>query len=206
MIPVEPAPEPEKFDRQVRRKGQAWLREKGWNPGEAPPEVSKLPAYWTAFTETLFEAYSGICAYYAFYIEASSGAATTDHFVAKTSHAGLAYEWSNYRFASLAANRAKRDYDDVIDPFVLEPGTFLLNLASGAVSCATSVSPSDALLVEATINRLKLNSPRLQKMRASHFTMYLRGHCGLDYLARTSPFVYQELLRQGVERPDNMGC
>lgn len=45
------------------------------------------------------------------------GSHSTDHFIAKSSNTGQAYEWSNYRLSCLGANRSKNRFDDVLDPF-----------------------------------------------------------------------------------------
>lgn len=119
MIKVQPKPEPEGFDRDVRKKGLKWLKDKGISFDEAPPDPSKLPAYWRDYNRHLWEAYSGICAYLAIYIESPSGAASTDHFIAKSRKAEGIYEWSNYRLANLGPNRNKGAFDDILDPFEL---------------------------------------------------------------------------------------
>ena len=113
MIPVTPQPEPEDFDRLVRQPGRDYLR---LHPDTKP---SKLPAYWTRVIHDLWEKYNGICAYLAKYLPEPTGAVTTDHFVAKSKTKEWAYEWSNYRLASLGKNR-KKNTDKVLDPFTLK--------------------------------------------------------------------------------------
>lgn len=91
MIPVALQPEPAIFDERVRKRGQHWLREQGW-PLEAPPvDASQLPAYWRETQKELWTAYSGVCAYLCIYFEWPLGAQSTDHFVAKSSHADEFY-------------------------------------------------------------------------------------------------------------------
>lgn len=199
MIPVSPQPEPANFDTDVRQKGLVWLTKHDIDPSAAPPAPGKLPTYWSTTNHDLWKAYSGICAYLAIYFEFAAGASSTDHFAPKSRHAGMAYEWSNYRLSCLAANRNKNAFDDVLDPFDLAAHTFIINFASGAIS------PNSALLDEqqqataqATIDRLRLDAPDNRRMRAQHYTDYLKDDCSLNYLLSHSPFVHQEIMRQGL--------
>ena len=134
MIPVNLQPEPTDFDDRVRQRGLAWLLKKGIALNQAPPDPAKLPRYWSEANEQLWEAYNGVCAYLAIYFEWGTGAASTDHFIAKSSLAGEAYEWNNYRLSCLAPHRDKNNFADVIDPVGMAANTFFINFASGEVS------------------------------------------------------------------------
>ncbi|MGM0694048.1 MAG: hypothetical protein ACQEUN_11690 [Pseudomonadota bacterium] len=190
-------PEPENFDRDVRQKGLAWLAEHDIEPAAPPPKAGKLPAYWQATNRQLWEAYDGVCAYLAIYFEWATGASSTDHFVAKSRHAGGAYEWSNYRLSCLGANRSKHAFDDVLDPIGLPENTFHLNLASGHIYPAPHLPDNLKRQAMATIERLELDSPDLNAMRARHFARYLRGK-DIDTLRELSPFVWHEARRQNL--------
>ena len=96
MIPVTLQPEPVDFDVRVRQRGHAWLETNEIALDAAPPKASSLPNYWSWSNMRLWEAYSGVCAYLAIFFEWSTGAGSTDHFIAKSVRAGDAYEWSNY--------------------------------------------------------------------------------------------------------------
>jgi len=61
------------------------------------------------------------------------GGGSVDHFIAKSAHAGLAYEWNNYRLVCSTTNSRKRDYADVLDPFFLAPELFRLQLSTGHI-------------------------------------------------------------------------
>ena len=134
MIPVTLQPEPDDFDVQVRQKGQTWLESNGFALDAAPPNASELPNYWSWSNKKLWEAYSGVCAYLSIFFEWSTGAGSTDHFIAKSKNAGAAYEWSNYRLSCLGPNRNKNKFDDVLDPIGLAPETFVINFGSGKVT------------------------------------------------------------------------
>ena len=198
MIPVQLQPEPADFNAEVRQKGRDWLATKGIALSAAPPKASDLPNYWTHSNKQLWDAYSGICSYLAIFFEWTTGAASTDHFVAKSQNAGEAYEWSNYRLSALGPNRNKNKFDDVLDPVGLAPNTFVINFASGEISPNAALSAADRDAAQATIDRLRLDSEEHRRMRASHFGDYLANDCSLDFLSRKSPFVHAEIVRQGL--------
>ncbi|MBA4500888.1 HNH endonuclease family protein [Marinobacterium marinum] len=197
MIPVKLQPEPESFDEEVRQPGLAWLDKKGIDLQSAPPEPSKLPAYWQKTNEQLWEAYSGVCAYLAIYFEWVSGASSTDHFIPKSALAGDAYEWSNYRLSCLGPNRSKNAFTDLLDPFEIQPDTFVLNLASGAIKLNPELDNAVAEVAATTISRLNLDSEQHRKMRSRAFTRYLRRK-DEESLKELSPFVWYEANRQGL--------
>ncbi len=199
MIPVAPQPEPADFDTKVRTPGRTWLKKHGIALDSAPPKASDLPNHWTHSNKQLWEAYDGVCAYLAIFFEWSTGAASTDHFVAKSREAGDAYEWDNYRLSCLGPNRNKSNFDDVLDPIDLQPYTFVLNLASGEISPNRSLPETVQSAATLTIQRLKLDSPENNEMRARHYGHYCARDWTLDFLRRESPFVHGEIVRQNLQ-------
>lgn len=197
MIPVEMQAEPAGFDAKVRQKGRKWLAGKGIGLDAAPAKAADLPPYWREFNLQLWESYSGVCAYLAIFFEWSSGAGSTDHFVAKSQRAGDAYEWGNYRLACQAMNRNKGCFDDVLDPVCLAPDVFFLNLGSGKIRVNPGLDAALASDARKTIARLRLNSDENAKMRSRHYQMYLEHRHGAT-LKALSPFVWQEAQRQGL--------
>lgn len=198
MIPVAPQPEPTDFDEKVRQPGLAWLNEKGIALNGPPPDASKLPTHWRNTQRQLWDAYQGICAYLCIYFDWPLGAHSTEHFIAKSSNAGQAYEWLNYRLSCLGMNRNKNKFDDVLDPFEIQPDTFILNLASGEMKPNPNLHPDVAARAVSAIKRLKLNNPETKKMRAGHYEDYCRGDVTAGYFERKSPFVWYEARRQGL--------
>ena len=198
MIPVTLQPEPEDFDANVRQRGHAWLRARGIALDAETPEAFKLAHYWSRSNKQLWKAYSGVCAYLAIFFEWSTGAASTDHFIAKSQNAGAAYEWSNYRLSCLGPNRNKNRFDDVLDPIGLAPDTFVINFASGRIAPNPKLGSAQRNAALKTICRLKLDSPDNRNMRARHYSEYLKGNWSLSFLQRYSPFVYAEMIRQGL--------
>ena len=197
MIPVSLQPEPADFDVHVRQPGHVWLANQGIALALAPPKASELPNFWTRSNKQLWDAYSGTCAYLAIFFEWPTGASSTDHFVAKSRQAGDAYEWNNYRLACLGPNRNKNKYDDILDPIGLPSETFVLNLVNGEISPNSKLSPAEKQAARKTIQRLKLDSPEHNEMRARHFREYAE-HKHPPTLQKYSPFVWHEAQRQGL--------
>ena len=197
MIPVKLQPEPADFDQKVRQPGRAWLEGKGIALNSAHPKASDLPNYWTHSNQQLWKAYSGVCAYLAIFFEWVTGAASTDHFVAKSKNAADAYEWSNYRLSCLGPNRNKGKFDDVLDPIGLQPDTFVLNLITGEIGPNPALNKDMKASARKTITRLKLNSVEHNQMRAKHYGRYLRKK-DESTLKELSPFVWYEAQRQGL--------
>ena len=198
MIPVVQAAEPKNFDAEVRQRGLGWLREHGVVLDQPPPDPAVLPTFWRMTNHDLWRAYNGICAYLSIYFAWPLGASSTDHFVAKSSNAGLAYEWSNYRLSCLGMNRHKNRFDDVIDPFEMDTNTFLLDLLSGEMTVNPALDAIAAERARTTIERLQLNAPDTKEMRASHFLDYHSGDTSERYFREHSPFVWSEAHRQGM--------
>jgi hypothetical protein len=206
MIPVQPQEKPEDFDERVKEKGHAWLREHGIGLDAIPFDPSKLPPLWRQYNHYLWTVYKGVCAYLAFYFEFASGAATTDHFIAKSQHAGKAYEWENYRLSCLGANRQKNNFDDLLDPFEIPANTFFLVLESGEIyvnPALDTLNPELVKLAERTKERLQLNHPHNCAMRADHYGWYIALKNDLKStdslqrcLEKQNPFVYSEIKRQ----------
>ncbi len=200
MIPVQLQPEPPNFDRDVRQPGHAWLTRNDVALHAPPADASALPTYWRRTQKELWTAYSGVCAYLCIYFEWATGASSTDHFVAKSTHAGQAYEWSNFRLSCLGANRNKGRFDDVLDPFEMAAFTFELNVSSGVMAPRRHLQGEDDNVYKAaavTIRRLDLNAPEITLMRTEHVSDYLSGQVTANYLKRKSPFVWGEMVRQG---------
>lgn len=203
MIPVTPQPEPGGFDADVRQPGLAWLKASGIATGAPIPKGTKPPRHWRKCLPELHSAYEGICAYLCVHIERCAGGISVDHYIAKSKLAGEAYEWSNFRLASLAMNSRKRDYSTVLDPFLLQPDTFFLELVTGRIYANPSLDPAVRTSADETIRRLGLDKP-CREMRARRYSDYValvRNGPNADAVAqlqRYSPFVWYEASRQGL--------
>lgn len=173
------------------------VREPITRPGDLPTD--ELKPYWTEAIHWLLEAYDRVCAFCCFRIH-TSASPSVDHMVPKSRAWDKAYEWSNYRLASLRLN-ASKGIHDVIDPFDVQPGWFALEFTFGQV-VPGPIAAADPVLrkrVEDTIRDLGLNE--FAKDRVRDLEDYERGEVGIERLRVESPFVALELERQGRLRP-----
>ena len=118
--------------------------------------------------------------------------------IAKSANAGLAYEWDNYRLACSTMNSRKRDYNDVLDPFLLAPDLFRLQLSTGHIYANPTLDAAPMRIVEETIERLGLDDPQCREMRARWYQDYLEHQLPADYLKNKAPFIWVEANRQGL--------
>jgi len=200
MIPVKEQPEPADFDEDVRKKGQKWLQDKKIPANQAVPKGTTLSPYWRKCLDDLYDAYDQTCAYLCVFLERAVGAVTTEHFVAKSQEAGLAYEWSNFRLACSMINSRKGVFQDVLDPFEIQPNMFRLELITGRIYASPELSPGDCDAVNDTIGRLKLDGAMNRAMRTRHYGDYIDREITESYLKRMSPFVWHEASRQDLLR------
>ena len=212
MIRVEPADEPESFEKNVRQPGLRALAELAGEKNlpkrkgrprkaiadsrEAIP-ADKFPPYWTNTLPELREAYKHICCYVSIYIEPITGAASVDHMLPKSLSWRDAYEWQNYRLACSLMNSRKNDFRDVLDPFEIGDGWFQLELVGYQVIPRVGLDPEVEQRVQATIDRLRLNDWDCLKSREDYAANYFGKDISFDYLRRRSPFLAGEIERQG---------
>lgn len=205
MIHVTPASEPVlpafDFDARVRQRGRDWLLKKGLpTTGPVPTGVDLEPC-WTACIPELRRAYREVCAYVGTWVAPVTGAATVEHFVAKSHAIEHAYEWSNYRFACSKMNSRKRDFTDVLDPFEVRDGWFEIDFVTMGVRPAPQLTPAIESAVRETIRRLKLDDTECRNERAAWWTPYTQAQISESFLAAKAPFVHREAKRQGLLRP-----
>ena len=218
MIPVTRAPKPKGFDETVRRPGLRAIAEMvGKTPpyprtaGTALPKIATrerdipttaFPAYWTLAHDDLMAAYHEICAYSCFRIHPVTGARSTDHFAPKSQSWRKVYQWSNYRLCSGRLNARKNDYGDVLDPFEIQPGWFQLELLGFQVIPDPKLPRATRDAIQETIDRLGLNDFKAE--RAKDADRYLARGMPLSILREESPFVAEELRRQGRLNPGDV--
>lgn len=197
MIPVALKPEPVGFDKQVRQKGKKFLDEHG-----VPDKSSGFPRYWRDIIDDLHRLYDGICAYTCIYL-VSSG--TVDHFLPKSKYPNLAYEWNNYRLASDTINQRKGEREDILDPFLVQPGWFTMDFPSCLIKISNLIPSEYAQRAACTIDILKLNNDdRLVQERCDIIMDYVERNVTLVFLEKRYPFIATEIKRQalveGIER------
>ena len=198
MIHVSAQTEPSAFDKDVRKKGLSYLGKRGFLLDQPLPPKADIEPYWRECLTDLHQVYGGICAYIGVFFERVMGGGSVDHFIAKSNNAGLAYEWSNYRLACSTMNSRKRDYDDVLDPFLLAPDLFRLQLSTGHIYPNPNLHAVPMRLVEETIERLGLDGAQCRELRSRWYQEYLEHGLPADYLKKKSPFVWCEANRQGL--------
>lgn len=198
MIPVVAQAEPPTFDLGVRQPGLAWLAAEGISLTTPLPKRKKIPSYWTSFSSDLYQSYSGICAYLGIHVERATGAMQVEHYVAKSTLPGKAYDWDNYRLASSRMNQRKWNFSTVLDPFHVIPDSFQINFVTGIVSPAPSLTAAQAKAVSDTINRLQLNDPDCKSMRVIRFDEYRKYSLTPAYMQKYFPFIWSEMVRQAL--------
>lgn len=205
MIHVSLAIEHKDFDRLVRRPGHKWLFKNLYPKqplSQAPPAKTKFPPHWRKFLKEFHATYHGICAYLGTHINLATGAASVDHLAPKSKVAGLAYEWSNFRLASLAMNARKRDFSDVLDPCEIPLGLSVFHLILTTGEIKVNANLQDPVLVRCashTIDRLKLDDPLFREDRATLYVEYKDGSRPAQLMQRYHPFVWSEIVRQGKQ-------
>jgi len=196
MIHVDPRPEPAAFDVRVRQRGQRFLE------GHPRPTAKQWRnhSYWREIGSQLHDAYSGICAYSCHWVPYDTGADTVEHFRPKDTYPTDAYEWGNYRLVCATLNGRKGVHEDVLDPFLVEEGWFVIDFPSMLVSPNPHLDSTIRQRIQATIDRLGLNDEgTCLKSRVK----WLSDYCGpngipFEYLRRHAPFIAAELERQGL--------
>lgn len=187
MIPVACTNEPRDFDAKVRQPGERWRREH---------KKAKRPrALWSECLDPLRSAFSGRCGYAAM-LDPTGG--TVDHYLSWKNRPDLAYEWSNYRFASAVMNSSKRTADDsVLDPFEVGAGWFEVILPSLQMQVTEAVPPALRAKAVYTLKRLKLgDGERVIRWRQSWYNLYLQGGISIEGLRNVAPLLAAAIEKQ----------
>jgi len=188
------ADEPDEFDSRVRQPGQEWL---------ASHDLKDRPrSYWSEWTECRFHLsneFRHLCGYSLTY----EPVGTVDHFVSCNADRDLAYEWSNYRYASGWINSSKQDQEGILDPFEVEDDWFEILLPSLQMKLADDLEnrlpPEQYLKAKNTLTRLHLvNDPRAREPRRVWYQMYLEGKITLAGLEDFAP-ILARAIRQAQE-------
>lgn len=196
MIPVTPQPEPEDFHKLVRIPGKKFLKK--CSGSQITSKEWRGHSYWRDVSLPLYYAYNCVCAYTAQWIPISS-VPNVDHFIPKSVKPELAYEWSNYRLAFSRANTLKREFQDVLDPFTISEGWFLIDFPSLLIKPNTDLPVDDQRKVRATIERLQLNEFQpIVDERNEWLKQYCLNKMSFSALEKYSPFIAYELKRQNL--------
>jgi hypothetical protein len=195
VIPVKLQPEPAHFFKKVQQPGHEFLRKtsnpttKDWNNH----------SYWTRILNDLYIAYSSICAYSCHWIPCDTGAKTVEHFKPKNKYPQDAYRWGNYRLVCSTLNGRKGDREDVLDPFTLLEGWFVIDFPSLLIHPSSDIAAEEAELVTKTIRRLGLNDEgTCLQARINWIRDYITAPFPFSHLERRAPFLALELKRQNL--------
>ena len=192
MIRVHAKPEPPEFNSRVRQRGLRFLNS---YPNPNSSQFNRHN-YWTAVLDELHAAYSRLCAYTTRELVQTG---SVDHFKPKSKYPHLAYEWGNYRLARQAINARKGESEDVIDPFTVCEGWFILDMPSCLIKPGQGIEREIRTAVNATINALGLNrDERLVEERCRLLVYLADGNITLQYLEGHYPFIAAEVRRQKV--------
>lgn len=125
---------------------------------------------------------------------------TIDHFLPKTACPHLAYEWENFRLSRQKMNQRKGDTTQVMDPFAIRTGWFVLDLPSCLVRPGTGLSVVLRKRINSTINILQLNvDDSMVQERCDLLVDLADGNVTLEFLDKWYPFLSSEVRRQDVE-------
>ena len=193
MIPVTPQPEPPDFDARVRQPGVKFLKT---NPHPSDRDFKKHN-YWSKAAKNLHKAYRGCCAYTTLCLVDKG---SVDHFRPKTKYPYLAYEWDNYRLARQKINARKSNTEEIVDPFRVQIGWFVLDLPSCLIRPGDGLGRDVRKKINSTINILQLNADdRLVQERCDLLVHLADGDITMNFLDQRYPFLSSEVKRQGVE-------
>jgi hypothetical protein len=190
MIPVAPVPEPPDFEARARRPGSTWRSE---NPGAIRPRD-----YWSPFKATLAEGFRHRCGYSAML----DLAGTIDHFHSYKTHPHLAYEWSNYRYASHWINASKKA-GDVLDPHEIGEGWFEVLLPSLQLVMTDKVPLEHRERAARTLELLPLaHDERVLRQRRRWYQLYQEQKLSLEGLREVAPLIAAAVEKQAAAPPE----
>lgn len=137
------------------------------------------------------------------YIPFSDGV-SIDHFLPKSKEPSKAYEWDNFRLSLHKLNQNKGDAIDIIDPFLIQSGWFVLDFPSCLVRPGKDLAKDLELKIEKTIKILKLNDDDgLVQERCNIMVSYAKQELALPFMTGRYPFLAAEIVRQGIETTAN---
>lgn len=214
MIPVQLAKEPPAFDKKVREPGNRAIAEMVGKQSSFPRvrgkpykkiancekdiPPNKFPPLWKHALPDMLIAYEHRCAYLAMHIHNATGNPSVDHVVPKSRAWELVYEWDNYRLCAQIINSLKGNLETLVDPTIIGPLWFQLNLITFHVEIGNGADPSHFARIEATLPILNHRLCVAEREEYVHNYRLGPGNGGIDlaYLEKNAPFIASELRRQ----------
>lgn len=116
---------------------------------------------------------------------------TVDHYLSYKNYPHLAYEWSNYRFASASLNSSKGKHDDkVLDPYEVGQNWFEIILPSLQMQVTGAIPKKYRQKAEFTLKQLKLrDGEKIIRQRRQWYLMYKEGKITLEGLRMMAPLI-----------------
>jgi hypothetical protein len=184
MIRVQVPPPPPSYDTSVRARGQAFLTA---NPFPTRADWQRH-RYWSHIHPYLYTQLHGVCSYCASFTPRRRDPeavdhTSIDHFIPKSRNHALAYEWTNFRLCRARLNHRKADFEDVLDPYVIQ-----------------DLTADQQQQVRNSIARLDLNyDDSFVNERARVVYRYADDKLPFAELGRLYPFIAAEMLSQNFD-------
>ena len=184
MIPCKLTKEPKEFNVKCRKPGLEWLKK----------NKEGRKDYWSPFRKDLANSFLNRCAYTA--ILDLNG--TIDHYISFENNRKLAFEWTNYRYASGWINSSKRTEDTkILDPLDIKEDWFEIILPSLQLIITDKMPKRIKAKAEYTLIRLHLrDGERVIQQRQVWLTEYQKGNITLDALGYYAPLVAKAVKKQ----------
>jgi hypothetical protein len=220
MIPVPELTldnQPGLFELNCREPGNTWLAE-ATNADKDPHEKSE---WWSQFKPDLEAHFSGRCGWLA---TSLVGEGIVEHYLScgprkdenqnsvPSPHRHLAFEWTNYRYASGRVNSRKGNHDDaILDPCKVEEGWFEITLHGFQLLMTDAIPDEHRAKAVFTLSELKLRDGHdARRARWNWYERYWNGGTPyLDLLERDAPLVAAAVRKaqaNGEELPDPTEC
>jgi len=187
MMRVVMPPEPPEFDRKCRTPGNQWL-------AAQPDWENEPPNRWREFIPDLCAGFENRCGYLAMW----DLNGTVDHYLSAFNHRHLAYEWTNYRYATGWLNSSKQNLDRrVLDPFKVRNEWFEIDLASLHLCLTPAVPARIRPVAEYTLQRLKFDyGRRVVGQRTVYLHLFEQGAMELAGVDREAPLLAMAVRRE----------
>lgn len=191
MIPFNLINEPPNFNNDVRIPGSTYIQGLLCKAVTIRSKHFKDRDFWNLVRPELKSAFNDICAYSGFIVH---GSGEVDHYLSKTRHPEIAYEWNNYRFSSIQMNRKKQRKDELIlDPFLVEAGWFQVHIPTFELQVTDFVPSALQFLASETIRLLELNHEDWKRSRAILVNRYINRptitEADMDALSSDAPLL-----------------
>jgi hypothetical protein len=212
MIPVTPPThlnEPPLFNANCRQPGAAWLAA---HQAEDPHQQSH---WWSRFQPDLARHFNYRCGWLATSIELDG---IVEHWLScgprqgtPSPHAHLAFEWTNYRYATGVINALKGTLDNqILDPCEVQPDWFEVLLPSFELVPTVNIPDPFKARAGTTIDKLHLRRYTARFTRWRWYERYWnQGNPDLGSLRNDAPLVAAAIEKAnlaGLPLPDPATC